>query len=425
MKKLILIVILLIASLALANQVFADVIPYGSAVVDGNLDEWADATWNSFDNVYDSNPVDIVDGAWAARWTPDWVYVAVKIQDSSHILLDEYTDWYSKDATEMYIHTTGSGGGYSDLQEPAQEWVTGMKSAADGSTWSTLGYPPAYPAPYTNIDYQATVNEYVTAGSISGQWYYYEAKIKPMEYFAGLYNRTVTMPMMKKQNIVTTLAAGAILGMDVTALSNDGVSTSYGLSGYAGMKNHLFTDQGSAYVIGGWSAYYERIAQHTLGPVAYTATAKVTLGDFGGDPDGLPITIKVSQNNVEIRTVETTLNADAQFSINNVEPGDYVVNIKPSHWLGYTVPFTLTMPAENKDFGVIPDSSGTNPYVFINGDIDGDNTVSLFDLDAITTGMDLEAGDPGFNAAADLDGDEVISLFDLDITTTNMDLEGE
>ena len=128
-----------IGILLVASQAFAAVqVQYGSATVDGDLSDWAGTSWNSFDTVYDSSPIDIAGGAWSARWTENKVYFAVKVQDTAHVFTDSYTGWASRDAVELYIHTTGSCGDYGGMQEPAQEWAVGMKSAADGSVWTDI-----------------------------------------------------------------------------------------------------------------------------------------------------------------------------------------------------------------------------------------------------------------------------------------------
>ncbi len=51
----------------------------------------------------------------------------------------------------------------------------------------------------------------------------------------------------------------------------------------------------------------------------------------------------------------------------------------------------------------------------INGDIDGDNEVTLLDYGILVANFGLSEQDPGFNPEADLDGDTEVTLFDFGI----------
>ncbi len=60
----------------------------------------------------------------------------------------------------------------------------------------------------------------------------------------------------------------------------------------------------------------------------------------------------------------------------------------------------------------------------LNGDIDGDNEVTLFDFGALTNAFGSVPGDPNWNPDADLDGDDEVTLFDFSILTANFGLIG-
>jgi hypothetical protein len=226
-------------------------ISYGTATVDGDLSDWASASWNVFDYAYDSAPIDITDGAWAARWTPTGIYMAVKVQDTAHVFTNTYTGWAARDGVEIYVHTTGSGGDYPQYQEPSQEWEVGMKTDADGSVWTNVGNEEVYPG-FTPLPSQI-----VAAGSIDGDWLYYEARMTPFEYFGGRRSLDVSPPV---PDIVSPLSPGMTIGLDCIAISNDGVSANYGIAGYAGMKISLNDQAGLA----GWWADYTLYSQHAL-----------------------------------------------------------------------------------------------------------------------------------------------------------------
>jgi len=56
--------------------------------------------------------------------------------------------------------------------------------------------------------------------------------------------------------------------------------------------------------------------------------------------------------------------------------------------------------------------------VLLNGDIDGDNEVTLLDHGLVTASFGLTEDDPDFNPNADLDGDGEVTLFDFGILST-------
>jgi hypothetical protein len=57
--------------------------------------------------------------------------------------------------------------------------------------------------------------------------------------------------------------------------------------------------------------------------------------------------------------------------------------------------------------------------VLLNGDIDGDNEVTLLDHGLLTASFGLTEGDPDFNPNADLDGDGEVTLLDFGILVNN------
>jgi hypothetical protein len=247
-------------SLVTASPAFCVVtIDRGTANVDGDLSDWTGVTWNAFDKTYDSTPSDIAEGGWAAKWTADKIYMAVKVRDTAHHFTDTYDDWNTRDGIELYTHTTGTTGGYSDTQEIAQEWAVGMKTTADGALWKTVGYPTVYGA------YTPTDTELKAAGKIDGQWLYYEAAITPYEYFGGRAGKT---------SVVSSLHEGQVIGLDCTAVGNNGVKTEANTTGYTGMMCSQLGRDNS--LIGSWSADYSRFAQVTLVPEPSTVAFLVT-----------------------------------------------------------------------------------------------------------------------------------------------------
>ena len=61
----------------------------------------------------------------------------------------------------------------------------------------------------------------------------------------------------------------------------------------------------------------------------------------------------------------------------------------------------------------------------LNGDIDGDNEVTLFDFGALVAAFGSVPGDDNWNPDADLDGDEEVTLFDFGILVRNFGAVGD
>jgi len=61
----------------------------------------------------------------------------------------------------------------------------------------------------------------------------------------------------------------------------------------------------------------------------------------------------------------------------------------------------------------------------VNGDIDGDNEVTLFDFGKLVAAFGSVPGDSSWNPDADLDGDNEVTLFDFGILVKNFGATGE
>ena len=118
------------------------------------------------------------------------------------------------------------------------------------------------------------------------------------------------------------------------------------------------------------------------------------------------------------------LDPDGSFSLDQpVAPGLYDVAVKASHWLN----------SVNVAVQVI----AGQPLMLVsgrNGDIDGDNSVTVFDYGILSDYFDRSSadsdwtalGDNGFRPAdADLDGDGSVSVFDYGILSDSFDLSGD
>ncbi len=108
----------------------------------------------------------------------------------------------------------------------------------------------------------------------------------------------------------------------------------------------------------------------------------------------------------------------------NVPPGLYDIAIKPRHFLREVVENVQLQP-----YGAMDVNVGVS-----NGDVDGDNEVTILDYSILSDFFDKTADDAdwtqiggnGFRPIdADLDGDGTVSVFDYSILSDNFGLNGE
>lgn len=117
-----------------------------------------------------------------------------------------------------------------------------------------------------------------------------------------------------------------------------------------------------------------------------------------------------------MRTVELYLDEQGNYAIPDVESGTYDLAFKASHWLRKTVTGIVVTGSA--------DVTGVDVSL-INGDIDGDNEVTLFDFSELVVAFGSAPGDSNWNPNADPDGDEDVSLFDFGILVRNFGETGD
>ena len=142
---------------------------------------------------------------------------------------------------------------------------------------------------------------------------------------------------------------------------------------------------------------------------------QIGLGDYSGDVSLVPVAVRLRKQGggEEQRTILT--DSSGNYSL-WVEPGTYEVSFKASHWLRVNLP-----PVS---LGLAQETTGHN-VTLTNGDIDGDNEVTLFDFGALVSAFGAIPGDDNWNSAADLDGDEEVTLFDFGILVQNFGAIGD
>lgn len=95
-------------------------------------------------------------------------------------------------------------------------------------------------------------------------------------------------------------------------------------------------------------------------------------------------------------------------------PGSYDLSVKVGAWLRRTV----NIPSTNMDV------LGFDLNL-INGDVDGDNEVSIGDYALLSASFGTSEGDPGWNAQADLNGDLTIDIGDYAILSASFGQIGD
>jgi hypothetical protein len=187
-------------------------IPQGSAVVDGDLADWAGASWAPIDQNYNGTADDVIEAYYAAKWQANKVYVAVKVRDIAHKLTDTYTAWNSRDAIEVYLHTDNSGSASYTNATTAQQYIVGITNSNPNQVWTALGGGGVATA-LQGSNFSGIGS---AAGRVSGYWMYYELELTPFQYLGFL----------ETGNLATTvnsnLKTGDIIGLDVNVMAHDG-----------------------------------------------------------------------------------------------------------------------------------------------------------------------------------------------------------
>jgi probable HAF family extracellular repeat protein len=122
----------------------------------------------------------------------------------------------------------------------------------------------------------------------------------------------------------------------------------------------------------------------------------LTLGDYGGDRSLVPVSVRLRKE--------------------GGSEGTYEVSFKASHWLRVSLTGVTLGSAE--------EVTGQDATL-TNGDIDGDNEVTLFDFGELVAAFGSMPGDSNWNPDADLDGDAEVTLFDFGILVQNFGAIGD
>jgi hypothetical protein len=143
----------------------------------------------------------------------------------------------------------------------------------------------------------------------------------------------------------------------------------------------------------------------------------VTLGGFTVSPAGRQVTIEIRNvgSTSPLQTAVVTLDGSGHFAMATSLVGTFDVAVKSSHWLRKRVA-NVTFTAAG--------ASGVNATL-TNGDVNGDNTVSLGDFQQLRTAFGSVPASSNWNAEADLNGDGTVSIADFQILRTNFGAIGD
>jgi len=154
-------------------------------------------------------------------------------------------------------------------------------------------------------------------------------------------------------------------------------------------------------------------ADEYYAPAGYAVTGRVTL-QYRLNPGATPVTVAVRQGGQTVRTETLDLDSQGNYTIANVAPGGYSLLFSASKFLKKAIAIQVI------------DQNLTNQNVTLfNADYDGDNEVTVFDINMILLAFWGIEGEPGWDPAADMDGDGEITVFDVNIVLLNFGMIGD
>ncbi|HTQ11322.1 MAG TPA: dockerin type I domain-containing protein [Fimbriimonadaceae bacterium] len=135
---------------------------------------------------------------------------------------------------------------------------------------------------------------------------------------------------------------------------------------------------------------------------------------------GTQVTVEIRNagSTTPIDSQVVTLDASGNFSFNAhviIPPADYDISAKGSHWLRRTL---TNLPLGITGFAGLS-------FSLINGDINGDNHVTLGDFGKLKLAYGSVPGAPSWNPNADLNGNGSVGLSDFGILKKNFGQDGD
>ena len=137
----------------------------------------------------------------------------------------------------------------------------------------------------------------------------------------------------------------------------------------------------------------------------------ITFSDYVSPPPPF-VPFEVRAGSTEVQQI--LVDPDGGFVVPGVPVGAFALSVKPLSYLRRTV-----------DVDTSAGSVLGLQLELVNGDIDGDNEVTLFDFGRLVAAFGSAPGDANWDENADLDGDEEITLFDFGILVRNFGEVGD
>ncbi|MBS1706908.1 MAG: dockerin type I repeat-containing protein [Armatimonadetes bacterium] len=151
-----------------------------------------------------------------------------------------------------------------------------------------------------------------------------------------------------------------------------------------------------------------------LNPFPYVEIP-LTLTETGNNGVGDAVTIEVHNGTSVVQTVNTWQRPDGTVAFKpSVAAGTYKIRVKGATHLAKII----------NNVNITNTGDKLAAQSLVNGDCDGDNSITIFDYVDLSNSFDLSVGDTNYNAAADLDRDGTVTIFDYLILSNNFDKFG-
>jgi len=153
--------------------------------------------------------------------------------------------------------------------------------------------------------------------------------------------------------------------------------------------------------------------------------SQVIMDDLATTPDGLPVRIQLTNpgTNVVVETMDAIVD-NGQLEIVTGKRGVYDIVVKSK----------TTLSSRAQSVNITNDGVSGAVFHLASGDLDGDNSVTVFDYDKLSTYFDASSSDANWTTPdadgvspqdADIDNDGAVTVFDYDILSRNFDRSGD
>lgn len=272
----------------------------------------------------------------------------------------------------------------------------------------------------TGINYRMVPDVGMQADSSSGAFYiYYNGSLSGISgtscsspFFTGclatLQQRMVALGlpgrMGRMNDLIYAENGNPAIWLDITSGSSNGT-----LPNGSSSTNHAGWDYVTGFGAPNFDGWYNVLSTR---PISGTCT----LQGLTVSPNGQSVTVQLYSGASVVDTKVGALNAASQLTVNSQAPGGtYDVYFKASHWLRKKV--------TGQSFG-LNGITGISVSL-VNGDVNGDNVISISDFNQLRAAMGSVPGDANWNANADLNGDGTVSIGDFLILRGNFGQSGD